>query len=578
MLHGLANYASKYDISCLPGFKSKTTKWIVVLTKEGQLLDVVPDQRDFLAPNLQQGELIASGIVRSHFLLDTLAVVTALDATERELLKHKFFIQLLCDASDVEPSLEKIAKALGNEETLKQIQEIAKSKKGRKADLVTIRLGDSYPIESDSWHDWWQQFRQSIGSSSDEQKSMICLLSGEKVKPLMTHSKITGLTRVGGQSTGCVLAGFDKDSFTSYGLRQSKNAACSETAVSVYAGALQDLIAKAPAPLAGTMFLSWYKEPISKEDDLLDFEALVNPDADESYARDRVEQLLRAIQEGQRPDLLNNRYYILQLSGSGGRIMIRDWLEGDYEELANNLRRWFEDLELVSPDGRGRAKDFKLFAALIRLVSYRKDERLGKTTERINDQLPPLMPKIWHSIFGCIPLPDTVASKSLAYIKSKLHSDEDSTGNLDRIGCALLKAWLVRRTSGEGGKGMQSHLNLNHPSSAYHAGRLMAVLASIQNSALGNVGAGVVQRYYAAASTTPALVLGRLVRGAQYHLDKLDKGLAIWYEQQLAQIMTQLGDDLPTTLTLQGQTLFALGYYQQQAAMFTKDGGSKTKE
>lgn len=125
---------------------------------------------------------------------------------------------------------------------------------------------------------------------------------------------------------------------------------------------------------------------------------------------------------------------------------------------------------------------------------------------------------------------------------------------------------------------MQSHLNLNHPSSAYHAGRLMAVLASIQNSALGNVGAGVVQRYYAAASTTPALVLGRLVRGAQYHLDKLDKGLAIWYEQQLAQIMTQLGDDLPTTLTLQGQTLFALGYYQQQAAMFTKDGGSKTKE
>ena len=36
----------------------------------------------------------------------------------------------------------------------------------------------------------------------------------------------------------------------------------------------------------------------------------------------------------------------------------------------------------------------------------------------------------------------------------------------------------------------------------------MALLAAIQEVALGDVGAGVVQRYYAAASTTPALVLG----------------------------------------------------------------------
>ncbi|MDD2629628.1 MAG: type I-C CRISPR-associated protein Cas8c/Csd1 [Limnochordia bacterium] len=40
------------------------------------------------------------------------------------------------------------------------------------------------------------------------------------------------------------------------------------------------------------------------------------------------------------------------------------------------------------------------------------------------------------------------------------------------------------------------------------------------------MGAGVVQRYYASASSTPALVLGRLTRTSQYHLDKLDAGLA----------------------------------------------------
>ena len=98
----------------------------------------------------------------------------------------------------------------------------------------------------------------------------------------------------------------------------------------------------------------------------------------------------------------------------------------------------------------------------------------------------------------------------------------------------------------------------------------MAVLAALQGSALGDVGAGVVQRYYAAASTTPSLVLGRLIQGAQHHINKLDKGLGIWYERMMEDIITQLDDELPSTLGLEGQTLFALGYYQQKAAMGRK--------
>lgn len=125
---------------------------------------------------------------------------------------------------------------------------------------------------------------------------------------------------------------------------------------------------------------------------------------------------------------------------------------------------------------------------------------------------------------------------------------------------------------------MKAHLNPEHPSPAYHAGRLMAVLASLQNRALGDVGAGVVQRYYAAASSTPALVLGRLIRGAQYHLNKLDKGTAIWYEQLLASIMGKLGDGLPSTLTLEEQSLFALGYYQQRAELYAGSEKNSNKD
>ena len=112
---------------------------------------------------------------------------------------------------------------------------------------------------------------------------------------------------------------------------------------------------------------------------------------------------------------------------------------------------------------------------------------------------------------------------------------------------------------------MQPYLNPDHPKPAYHAGRLMAVLANIQHEALGPVNANIVQRFYPAASSTPALVFGRLTRQSQFHLNKLEDWKARHLEQKLATIWGRLQHDLPATFSLEEQTLFALGYYQQMA-------------
>lgn len=122
---------------------------------------------------------------------------------------------------------------------------------------------------------------------------------------------------------------------------------------------------------------------------------------------------------------------------------------------------------------------------------------------------------------------------------------------------------------------MTAYLNPDHPALAYHCGRLLAVFASLQRAALGDVGAGVVQRYYAATSATPGLILGRLTSNARNHLGKLDSKLAWWYENQIAEVMGRLGDGAPRILDLEGQGLFALGYYQQLAAL---RAGKKTTE
>ncbi len=127
---------------------------------------------------------------------------------------------------------------------------------------------------------------------------------------------------------------------------------------------------------------------------------------------------------------------------------------------------------------------------------------------------------------------------------------------------------------------MEPHLNEheNHP--AYICGRIMAVLADVQRAALGDVGAGVVQRYYAAASATPALILGRLVRLAQTgHLPKVEGGLRHWFDSRLADLWARLESSPPASLTLEEQTLFAMGYYQQKAQRkTTNDDAADTQD
>ena len=58
---------------------------------------------------------------------------------------------------------------------------------------------------------------------------------------------------------------------------------------------------------------------------------------------------------------------------------------------------------------------------------------------------------------------------------------------------------------------------------AYLCGRLLAVLKRTQQVALKSVKATLIDRFYGTASTAPATVFPRLIKGAQAHLGKLRK-------------------------------------------------------
>ncbi len=548
-----------------PGFTRKTVKWAITCTQDGRYTGVVPlgDDKGQVferCPNLSQPELIGGEGARSHFLSEGLPTVTLywkddLDDKDQAKFraKHAYFRGLLEKAVEAAPYLSGAAALLSDEAAMQALRADLTRQKAKPTDSAGFRIDGLNPLEQTDWHDWWRDFRSTLKApKAKAAEKMRCLLTGEIVEPMATHPKIKGLAGVGGLGTGDVLAGFDKQAFQSYGLEQASNAAMSEETATAYAETINRLIEEKSIKFGNVLSVYWYDKAIELEDDPLPW--LKEPeDQAGANAELKARQLLQAIQTGQRPDLSNNLYYALLLSGASGRVMVREVMQGSFEQLVENTEQWFAHLSIVGRDGKSLAHSPKFLAVAGSLVRDLKD-------------LPALMVQhLWRAaITGCdIPY----IALAQATLRARIDVINDHPASHARMG--LIKAYHLRK----GDSYMKHYVNPEHPSPAYHCGRLLAVLARLQRAALGDVGAGVVQRYYTAASQTPGLVIGRLVANAKNHLNKLDGGLPYWYENQIAEVMGAM-DDIPRILTLEQQSLFALGYYQQLAAI---NAGNKDK-
>ncbi len=584
MLANLVAYAHQEGIEAEEGFTpNKTVRWLILFNPKGKFIDIhdLKDDgdkrsrgRSFVkTPHLK----FAGDTPMRQFLVDTAkyALLFGEDNPDKKLLiKHEFFLNLLREAASADRVFGVIADAISDEEVRKEICEALADpeKKAKSPDNVTFAITseDGEPrilVDEDVWHDWWRgHFPTLFDRKSDgDEAPMLCLVTGEESQPARTHPKVKGLGGVGGR-VDTTLISFNEDAFCSYGLEQSCNAALSQEAAQQYVAALNALIERGET-MAGTKVLYWYvgDKKLPPEDDPLKFlihgldfgDSEIVEEGDEQSSltsRDvaqltnKAKMLLTAIRSGKRPDLANARYNALTLSGNSARVVIRDWMEGQFEDLVENIDAWISDLAIVRRDGNGVVRSHK-FAAI-----------LAATVRDLGDVAAPTVAVLWHAAIRREPISHQVMAQTL--LRVKIDIIQDDAERHARLG--LLKAYCIRK-----GIDMKEELNTDLHEPAYLCGRIMAILASIQHKALPNVGAGVVQRYYAAASATPGLVLGRLVRQAQVgHLPKIDGGLGHWFEMQLAEVWDMMKQAPPKTLSLEGQTLFAMGYYQQKAKRY----------
>ena len=158
-----------------------------------------------------------------------------------------------------------------------------------------------------------------------------------------------------------------------------------------------------------------------------------------------------------------------------------------------------------------------------------------------------------------------------------------SDGDLSGVRVAICKAVLSRNYVLPEEIPVSLDKQSIHP--AYLMGRLFAMLEYAQRGALGGqVNATIRDRYYGAASATPASIFPMLLRNTQNHMSRLRKdkpGLAVTIERDIRDIVGGLPPSFPRSFSLEEQGRFAIGYYHQAQARFTKiesDASTETKE
>lgn len=573
MLDQIAAYATRKFPDIEAGFGPIRARWRISISDTSNIaIEPYGGEHGAILPHCPEyPENLLQGGGKSNFLVDTLQVMLLYldkkDATDKFAAKHAYFVDLLRKAGKEKQiaELSLAADFFTDPDRIVVVREQLTDKGANPTDKAFFVIDEYNPLTDKRCSQWWSEFRRELLSNGTKKsRQMVCLLSGEVTVPAQTHPKISGLKNVGGRGQDIVV-GCDKDAYTSYQLEQGENGAMSETMANAYAKGLDDLIIHHSRNLAGAKVAHWFKEQVAQKDDPLEWlNGFESQEQTEASALASARRLLASIRDGERADLGNNYYYALTLSGASGRVMVRDWMDGRFEDLLRNIEAWFSDLTITKWDGQGVAFDPKFFEVCLALIRNDRSKSISKNLE----QLPaPTAATLWKVAVQRSPIPQPIMAQALGRFRAERFTPDDQKREIfNHARMGLIKAYFVRLKPG-GDATMTVYLNPDHPAAAYHCGRLLAVLASLQRAALGDVGAGVVQRYYAAASQTPGLILGRLAGNARNHLGKLEGGLSYWYENQIAEVMSRLKDNAPRILDLEGQGLFALGYYQQLAAL-----------
>lgn len=565
ILQALCDYYERKPDLPRPGFENKAIPFVIEIDPAGKLVQIEDTRRtegkkkiarDFVVP---QGVKKTSGVA-ANLLWDNAEYVLGVAGSgkpERVQEQHAAFqakLDELAGRTD-DAGLKAVRTFLKAPDRMRLEADPLWPEIRETNPVLTFRLNGDRELVCQR-----PAVRAALEDVGTDIEEITCLISGETDGFERLHTAIKGVW--GAQTSGANIISFNQDAFNSFGKEQGKNAPVGRRAAFAYTTALNHLLRKESTQRiqvgdASTVF--WSETPTDLEDAFADLFA--EPPKDDPARQTRaIEALFKAPQTGVLSDEEGKtRFYVLGLAPNAARISIRFWQIGTVADMAARIRRHFDDLEIV------HAGFEKPHLSLFRLL-------VSTATQGKSENIPPnLAGEFMRAILAGLPYPQTLLQAAVRRIRA----EHDVTYPR----AALIKACLNRQAHHSlfQEKEITVALDDSNTNPGYRIGRLFAVLEKVQEEAL-NPGATIRDRFYGAASSTPVTVFANLMKLKNHHLAKLDSnGRRFYFEKLIGQIMSEI-KDFPAHLSLADQGRFAIGYYHQRQAFFTKSEPASTTE
>lgn len=546
------------------GWENKAIDFLLVLDSQGRLCEI-KDLRDGIG-NRKMGRncrvphsVKRAANISANFLWDNSIYVlghNARDDQERAIKCHAEFV-----------------KVIG-----------ARAPKDHPAIVAVQRFLENDPLKAAQAHPRWTEIAETTGNltfgfegqpgtifdqpglaaklahvtNAADSGETQCLITGERTATLDLHPAIKGVRDA--QSTGGNIVSFNRAAFRSYGKEQGLNAPMGEYAAFAYTTALNHLLARDSRQkflVGDATAVVWAQKKNDLEDAIPAFFGGAADDADGNAAA--VEALYASFLSGTNPYRNDDTpFFVLGLAPNAARISIRFWHASTVCEIATHLEHWFKAIEITAPSW---VKPPLSLSRLLKSLAVQ-----GKA-----ENIPPnLAGEVTRSILNGSRLPESLLQMALLRSRADRAANNSNKAMYEFSDrqysrAALIKALLNRNHNGE----LTVALDTTNPSIGYRLGRLFAVLEKTQEDANPGLNATIRDRYYGAASSAPGSVLPVLLRLKNHHVSKLNKGAEVNVEKLIAAIHSGIGD-YPGHLPLQEQGRFAIGYYHQRQALFTK--------
>ena len=405
------------------------------------------------------------------------------------------------------------------------------------------------PAIRQAWQDYY--------NNSQDSQQFPCLVTGKLAPVAQLHHSIKGI--YGAQSSGASLVSFNAPAFCSYDREQGLNAPTSQYAAFAYGAALNYLIATQNTRVGDVTLLFWAESGEEAYADALKRFGFGGGDEDDQYKEEDLKGLMESLAEGADVEWDGTRidpnmtFYILGISPNAARLSVRFFLRNSFGQFIRSVKAHYDRLEIVRPS----------FDPFDNIPVWRMLKETVNPNSREKKPAADMAGDTLRAILTNTPYPATL----LDGVTLRIRADRE----MNRTRAAILKAYYLKnRNPFVPEEVLTVSLNQDSNHEAYVLGRLFSVLEAIQSDANPGINATIRDKYFSSASATPGVVFPTLVNLAQKHLRKLDEGKKIFYDKQLTELMSKLGETYPNRMNLPQQGAFQLGYYHQTQYRFTK--------